>query len=64
MNYDEIVKALEEEKKLNDELGKVGEGVDDQLSGKRVRNGGDLDSLVGIFDLLMLRNSKDNVKNS
>lgn len=50
MNYDEIAKALEEEKKLNDELGKVGEGVDDQLSGKRVRNGGDLDSLDGIFD--------------
>ena len=25
MNYDEIAKALEEEKKLNDELGKVGE---------------------------------------
>ena len=50
MNYDEIAKALEEEKKLNDELGKVGEGVDEQLSGKRVRNGSDLDSLDGLFD--------------
>ena len=50
MNYDEIAKALEEEKRLNDELGKVGEGVDEQLSGKRVRNGSDLDSLDGLFD--------------
>ena len=50
MNYDEIVKALEEEEKLDDELGKVGEGVDEQLSGKKVRNGSDLDSLDGSFD--------------
>ena len=50
MNYDEIAKALEEEKRLNDELGKVGEGVEEQLSNKRVRHGGDLDSLDGIFD--------------
>ena len=28
MNYDEIVKALKEEKKLDEQLGKVGEGVD------------------------------------
>ena len=50
MNYDEIAKALEEEEKLDDELGKVGEGVDEQLSSKKVRNGSDLDSLDGIFD--------------
>ena len=50
INYDEIANALEEEKKLNDELGKVGEGVVVQLSGKKVRNGSDLDSLDGIFD--------------
>tara|TARA_Y100000768_G_scaffold301371_1_gene235203 strand:+ start:449 stop:601 length:153 start_codon:yes stop_codon:yes gene_type:complete len=50
MNYDEIVKALKEEKKLDEQLGKVGEGVDEQLPGKRVRNGSDLDSLDGIFD--------------
>ena len=39
MNYDEIVKALKEEKKL-----------DEQLLSKRRRNGSDLDSLDGIFD--------------
>ena len=39
MNYDEIVKALKEEKKLNEQLGKVGEGVDEQLLSKRRRNG-------------------------
>ena len=50
MNYNEIVKALEEEKKLNEQLGKVGEGVNEQLSSKRRRNGSDLDSLDGIFD--------------
>ena len=50
MNYDEIAKALEEEEKLDDELGKVGEGVEDQLSNKRVRHGSDLDSLDGLFD--------------
>ena len=27
MNYDEIAKALEEEEKLDDQLGKVGEGA-------------------------------------
>ena len=50
MNYDEIVKALNEEKKLDEQLGKVGEGVNEQLSSKRRRNGSDLDSLDGIFD--------------
>ena len=50
MNYDEIVKALKEEEELDNQLGKVGEGVDEQLSSKRRRNGSDLDSLDGIFD--------------
>ena len=50
MNYDEIVKALKEEEELDNQLGKVGEGVDEQLSSKKVRNGSDLDSLDGIFD--------------
>ena len=50
MNYDEMIKALKEEKKLNEQLGKVGEGVNEQLSNKRRRNGSDLDSLDGIFD--------------
>ena len=50
MNYDEMIKALKEEKKLNEQLGKVGEGVEEQLSNKRVRHGGDLDSLDDIFD--------------
>ena len=50
MNYDEIVKALKEEKKLNEQLGNIGEGVDERLSSKRRRNGSDLDSLDGIFD--------------
>ena len=50
MNYDEIVKALKEEKKLDEQLGRVGEGVDEQLPGKRVRNGSDLDSLDGSLD--------------
>ena len=50
MNYDEIVKALKQEKKLNEQLGEVGEGVDEQILSKRMRNGSDLDSLDGIFD--------------
>ena len=50
MNYDEIVKALKEEEELDNQLGKVGEGVDEQLLSKRRRNGSDLDSLDGIFD--------------
>ena len=39
MNYDEIVKALKEVLKL-----------DEQILSKRKRNGSDLDSLDGIFD--------------
>ena len=50
MNYDEIVKALKEEENLDNQVGKVGEGVNEQLSSKRKRNGSDLDSLDGIFD--------------
>ena len=50
MNYDEIVKALKEEENLDNQVGKVGEGVDEQLLSKRRRNGSDLDSLDGIFD--------------
>jgi len=50
MNYDEIVKALKEEEEIDNQLGKVGEGVDEQLLSKRRRNGSDLDSLDGIFD--------------
>ena len=50
MNYDEISKALMKEEELDNQLGKVGEGVEEQLSNKRVRHGGDLDSLDGIFD--------------
>ena len=50
MNYDEIVKALKEEKKLDEQLGKVGEGVDEQFLNKRRRNGSDLDSLDGMLD--------------
>ena len=50
MNYDEIVKALKEEENLDNQVGKVGEGVNEQLSSKRRRNGSDLDSLDGIFD--------------
>ena len=50
MNYDEIAKALEEEEKLDNQLGKIGEGVEEQLSNKRVRHGSDLDSLDGLFD--------------
>ena len=50
MNYDEIVKALKEEDNLDNQVWKVGEGVNEQLSSKRRRNGSDLDSLDGIFD--------------
>ena len=64
MNYDEIAKALEEEKKLNDELGKIieepsffdpthyedEEGNIKLIPTKKQRNGSDLDSLDGIFD--------------
>ena len=50
MNYDEIVKALKKEQELDKELGKVGEGIDEQLLAKKVRNGRDLDSLDGVLD--------------
>ena len=50
MNYDEIVKALKEEKKLDEQLGRVGEGVDEQILSKRRRNGSDLDSLDDKLD--------------
>ena len=64
MNYDEIAKALEEEKKLNDELGKIieepsffdpthyedEEGNIKLIPTKKQRNGSDLDSLDGSFD--------------
>tara|TARA_Y100001936_G_scaffold218777_1_gene231673 strand:- start:913 stop:1065 length:153 start_codon:yes stop_codon:yes gene_type:complete len=50
MNYEEIVKALKKEQELDKELGKVGDGVDEQLLAKKVRNGRDLDSLDGVLD--------------
>ena len=49
MNYDEIAAALEQEERLDAELGKVGEGVEEQLKSKRVRHGKDLDALDGAF---------------
>ena len=50
MNYEEIVKELKKEQELDKELGKVGDGVDEQLLAKKVRNGRDLDSLDGVLD--------------
>ena len=50
MNYEEIVKALKKEQELDEQLGKVGEGVDEQMLSKRRRNGRDLDSLDGVLD--------------
>ena len=50
MNYEEIVKALKKEQELDKELGKVGDGVDEQLLTKKVRSGRDLDSLDGVLD--------------
>ena len=50
MNYEEIIKGLKKEQELDKELGKVGEGVDEQMLSKRRRNGRDLDSLDGVFD--------------
>ena len=64
MNYDEIVKALKEERRLNDELGKIieepsyydpthyedEEGNIKLIPTKKQRNGSDLDSLDDIFD--------------
>ena len=58
MNYDEIAAALEQEEKLDAELGKVGEGVEYFVDGhgdvhevkvKNSRHGGDLDALDGVF---------------
>ena len=50
MNYEEIIKGLKKEQELDKELGKVGDGVDEQLPVKKVRNGRDLDSLDGVLD--------------
>ena len=50
MNYEEIVKALKKEQELDKELGKVGDGVDEQLLARKVRNGRDLDSLDGVLN--------------
>ena len=50
MNYEEIIKGLKKEQELDKELGKVGEGVDEQMLSKRRRNGRDLDSLDGVLD--------------
>ena len=49
MKYEDIVSALQEEEKLDAELGKVGEGVEEQLKSKRIRHGKDLDCLDGVF---------------
>tara|TARA_B100001250_G_C19242781_1_gene547274 strand:- start:93 stop:242 length:150 start_codon:yes stop_codon:yes gene_type:complete len=49
MNYDEIAAALEQEERLDAEMGKIGEGVDEQLASRRVRHGKDLDALDGAF---------------
>ena len=49
MKYEDIVSALQEEEKLDAELGKVGDGVEEQLKPKRIRHGKDLDCLDGVF---------------
>ena len=49
MNYDEIAAALEQEERLDAEMGKIGEGGDEQLASRRVRHGKDLDALDGAF---------------
>ena len=58
MNYDEIAAALEQEEKLDAELGKVGECVEYFVDGhgdvrtakvKKSRHGKDLDALDGAF---------------
>ena len=49
MKYEDIAAALKEEEKLDAELGKIGEGVDEQLKPSRVRHGGDLDALDGVL---------------
>ena len=49
MKPEDITAALKEEEKLDAELGKVGDGVDEQLKSNRIRHGGDLDALDGAF---------------
>ena len=49
MKYEDIAAALKEEEKLDAELGKVGEGVEEHLETKRIRHGGDLDALDGVL---------------
>ena len=49
MKYEDIAAALKEEEKLDAELGKVGDGVEEQLKSKRIRHGKDLDCLDGVF---------------
>ena len=49
MKYEDIVSALQEEEKLDAELGKVGDGVEEQLKSKRIRHGKDLDALDGVL---------------
>ena len=49
MKPEDIAAALKEEEKLDAELGKIGDGVDEQLKPDRIRHGGDLDALDGVF---------------
>ena len=49
MKPEDITAALKEEEKLDAELGKVGDGVEEQLKPDRTRHGGDLDALDGVF---------------
>ena len=49
MKPEDITAALKEEEKLDAELGKIGDGVDEQLKTDRIRHGGDLDALDGAF---------------
>ena len=58
MKYEDIVSALQEEEKLDAELGKVGEGVEYFVDGhgdvrevkvKNSRHGGDLAALDGVL---------------
>ena len=54
MKLEDIAAALKEEEKLDAELGKVGDGVDEQLKTNRIRHGKDLDALDGAFSFLAL----------
>ena len=49
MKLEDIAAALKEEEKLDAELGKVGDGVDEQFKTNRIRHGKDLDALDGAF---------------